>query len=87
MGDEVKPGISTSEHAVTKSGGTWGIVATVLGFLISTGSLVGASLGADTKWGIIAGALVSLAGIMQKTLTDLGYINSRTKIKQAASRE
>lgn len=81
-GPELPAGIETSEKAVAKSSSVWGIVAMILGVLVTTGATIAASLGADTKVGIIVGAVVTVAGIVQKTLTDLGYIGSRTKVKE-----
>ena len=85
MAEDVKPGELTSEFKVAKSSGTWGIVAMVLGFLATIGGTIAVSLGADTELGIVAGAVVAFAGIAQKTLTDLGYINSRTQVKASAA--
>jgi len=82
---KVKSGATTSEHAQAKSGSMWGIIGIVLGILTTTGATVAASMGADSKWGIVAGALISVAGVTQKTLTDLGYIQSRTQVKAASS--
>lgn len=81
-GPELPAGTETSEKAVAKSSSVWGVVAMILGVLVTTGSTVAASFGADTKWGIVAGMIVSIAGVAQKALTDLGYIGSRTKVKQ-----
>jgi len=83
--DAVKPGETTSEYKIARSGALWGTIATVLGTLVSSGSIVADALGADTKWGIIAGAVIALAGLMKNTLSDLGYINSRTVVKKADS--
>ena len=80
---EVTPGKETSEHAVAKSGSTWAIVAMVIGLLTTVGTSVAASFGADTKTGIIVGAVVAGLAIFQKTVTDLGYIKSRTDVKVA----
>lgn len=84
---DVKPGEATTEYAAQKSGSLWGIIATVLGILITIGSVVAAGFGESTTGGIVAGAVVSLAGIIQKSLTDLGYIKSRADVKAAASTE
>lgn len=82
MAEELPAGSDTSEAAVAKSSSVWGVVAMILGVLVTTGATVATSLGADTKWGIVAGLVVSVAGILQKALTDLGYINSRTQVKK-----
>jgi hypothetical protein len=83
---EVKAGATTTENAVAKSSSVWGIVAMVLGVLTSIGATIAASFGANTTAGIIVGAVVAFCGIAQKTLTDLGYISSRTAVKTAASK-
>lgn len=83
---EVKPGATTTEYATKKSASVWGIVAMILGLLTSVGATVGASLGANTSAGIWTGAVVSICGILLKTLTDLGYISSRTAVKTAAGK-
>lgn len=80
-GPELPAGNESSEYAVAKSSSVWGVVGTVLGILITLGGTIATSLGADTKAAIIVGAFVTLAGVAQKTLTDLGYIGSRTKVK------
>jgi hypothetical protein len=82
MADEIPAGTGTSEKAVAASGSTWAIVATILGMVLTLGASVAAAFGVDSKAGIICGAVVALAGIVQKTLTDLGYINSRTQVKK-----
>ena len=83
MSGTVKPGVETSEHAVAKSGSTWAIIALIIGLLTTVGTSVAASFGADTKTGIIVGAVVTGIAIIQKTLTDLGYMKSRTDVKVA----
>jgi hypothetical protein len=82
MAEELTPGKETSEAAAARSGSAWGIVATLLGMVVTLGASVAAGLGADTKIGIIVGGVVAIAGILQKTLTDLGYIGSRTQVKK-----
>jgi len=78
---EVKAGELTSEHRVAKSGSTWGIIAVVLGFIVTSGGVIAENLGHNSNVSLIVGAIVATAGIVQKTLTDLGYINSRTQVK------
>lgn len=87
MPQPVKSGVSTSEYGQAKAGSLWGIIATILGILISVGGTVGEVVGANTKLAIIAGVVVSVAGAVQTTLVQLGYINSRTEVKKAASGE
>jgi len=82
---EVKSGAETSEFAVAKSGSFWGVVSIVLGALVVVGSSIAEIAGADTKLGIIIGAVIGIAGTVQKLLTDRGYIASRTQVKSAAT--
>lgn len=84
--DQPKPGRDTSEHASERESSVWGIVATVLGFLITAGSTIASQLGQDATAGIIAGAVVAAAALAERTLVKLGYINSRTKVKEANER-
>ena len=82
---EVKVGEETSEKRVADNASRWGAIATVLGTVITIGSTVIPALGDGSKIGIIAGAIIALAGIVQKTLVSLGYIKSRADVKAAAS--
>ncbi len=82
---EVTAGVDTSEKKVADGASVWGSVATILGVVLSVGSTLLPSLGDGSKLGIIAGAIIALAGIVQKTLVSLGYIKSRTEVKAAAS--
>jgi hypothetical protein len=77
----VAPGSGTSEFKETKNANIWGVVAMVLGFLTTVGATVAEALGNDTKYAIVAGAVISVAGILQKTLVTLGYVKSRTELK------
>lgn len=82
---EVIPGVDTSEKKIADSANVWGSIAAVLGIVLSVGSTLLPSLGDSSKLGIIAGAVIALAGIIQKTLVSLGYIKSRADVKVAAS--
>jgi len=79
--DEIKAGELTSEHKMAKNGSLWGTLITVMGVLISGLSMVVENLGDNSKWGIIAGCLVAVAGTIKSTLTELGYTKSRTDQK------
>jgi len=79
----VEPGKDTSEYKEAKSASVWGIVAMLLGTLITIGGAVAEALGTDTKSAIIAGAIVATAGVLQKTFVSLGYIKSRSDVKVA----
>lgn len=81
---DVKEGVETSEKKVADSASRWGVIATVIGAVISIGSIAIPALGDGSRIGIIAGAIIALAGIVQKTLVSLGYIKSRTEVKVAA---
>jgi len=85
MPDTVKPGADTSEHKVAKSANLWGSIATILGLILTFGSSLVPILGEGSNVGVIAGAVVTAAGIAQKTLVQLGYIKSRAEVKVAAS--
>ena len=82
---DVTPGVETSEHKVAKSGSLWGSIATILGLVLTFGSSIILVLGEGSNIGVIAGAIVTAAGIAQKTLVQLGYIKSRAEVKVAAS--
>lgn len=82
---DITPGTQTSEHAAMQSSSAWGIVATVLGGLITIGSLALSAFGDNSKWGIVAGAVVTVAGQLQHLLATLGYIQARTDVKVAAA--
>lgn len=78
-------GNATTEYVAAQASGYWGVVATVLGIIITVGSVAADSLGGGSPWGILAGSAVALAGIAQKTLASLGYIKARSDIKIAAA--
>lgn len=87
MGNEIKPGVETSEHAAMKSSGFWGVVLAVLGVVVTVGSQVLASMSPEqqaSKTGVIVGAVVSIAGIILKLTTSTAYIQGRSNVKQAA---
>lgn len=78
MADEGK---DTTEYKVASSAGAWGVVAMLIGAVISIGGSVAQSLGTDSTVGIIIGGIVATAGAFLKTMTGLGYIKSRTDVK------
>lgn len=78
----MKEGKETSEHQVTKIAGYWAIASMVLGLLVTVGGSVMESMGNEGgKYIAALGVAVAIAGKIQKTLTDLGYIKSRTDVK------
>ena len=78
-------GVNTSEYALANSVKFWSILFAVLGMVESIGATVASSLGADTKIGIIVGAVVTVAGVIGKTLASLGYSKARADVKVAAA--
>jgi hypothetical protein len=83
---EPKPGNETSEYVVAKGAGVWGVVAMILGFITASGAEILAAVGVteSSNLGVIAGAIIAVAGIALKALTSLGYIKSRTDVKMIA---
>ena len=77
----ITPGKETSEFAQTNGAALMANVLTILGVIGSFGSGISGALGADTKIGVIVGAVVAIAGILSRTLVTLGYTKSRTDIK------
>ena len=77
-------GMHTTEYERAKSGGTWGIVALVFGLLMTMlAAIIPQVSGTSETAGIVAGMALSGLGVLQKGLTDLGYIKSRTEVKKA----
>lgn len=79
----VTPGRDTTEYAEARAGGTMGLITMILGVAVSLGTILAES-GENTWVGIMAGAFVAIAGIVQTTLIKLGYIQSRGQVKSAA---
>jgi len=79
----VEPGKDTTEYKEAKSASVWGIVAMVLGFLVTVGGSVAEALGTDSEAAIICGAIIAVAGVAEKTLVSLGYIKGRSEVKAA----
>lgn len=77
------PGAETSEYKVAQSVKVWSIVIAILGLVDSVGSSIAAGFGADTKAGIIVGAVIAVAGVISKTLVSLGYSKARADVKVA----
>lgn len=81
-------GTETSEYKVAQQANFWGVIAIILGGVVSFGPQIVESL-----WGkdvtspayVIGGACIACAGIAYKTLVSLGYIKSRTEIKTATT--
>jgi len=81
----LKDGVQTSEYHAFKHTSYWGTVSIVLGALTAILTEVTQMLGSDSKWGIIAGALLAIVGIITKTLVTLGYIKARENVKRSAT--
>ena len=81
MASNIIPGKETSEYAVASSNSVWGIVATILGMIMTFGGAIAEGCGVDTKGAIIAGACVAISGQLLKLFSGLGFIKSRTDIK------
>ncbi len=80
-------GEKTSEYKLTVSASAWGIAFAILGVITTSGSAVAASIGEENaQWGIIAGAIVSVAGILLKALTSLGYNKGRVEAKMKTNK-
>jgi hypothetical protein len=77
-------GRDTSEFQVARSAELWSAVALVFGIVMTAGSAVAESLGADTTAGIVVGAVVSVVAIAQRTLVALGYMSGRASVKASS---
>ena len=79
-----KEGKDTSEYQARKESSWLGTLAMILGIIVASGTAVAAAItDVNPTAGIIAGAVVSVAGIIQKTMFDLGYIKGRSAVKAA----
>ena len=87
MMGEVKSGRDTSEFAVAEKAGFWGSVAMVAGMVVTLGAPMLNSLtevfGADAKVVVYGGIIMTVAGIILKALTSLGYSKARADVKVA----
>ena len=83
MADKIVPGKDTTEYAVAKSAGLWGVIGMILGFISVSGSqiLEAAGVVSDSTVGVIGGSVIAFASLLLKTLSGLGYIKSRTDVK------
>jgi hypothetical protein len=80
----VTPGSETSEHKMAKSAATIAKLMAVLGAIVTFGGSIAEMLGTESKTGIIAGAVVAIAGVLVTMFASLGYTKSRTIVKAAA---
>jgi hypothetical protein len=79
----LKSGEQTSEYKLAQSVKVWAIVFAILGMVESLGASIASGLGADTKAGIVVGAVVAVCGIVTKTFVSLGYSKARADVKSA----
>ena len=93
-GPEIKPGETTSEHAIAQSNSFWGIALAVAGGILAIVPQIIEQLQAveavqNSKYGMLAltimGALVTLSGIVMKQKTGEAYIDGRSRVKAAAA--
>ena len=81
----VAPGSETTEYKEAKETGFIGKLMVVLGMLVTFGGSVAQILGVDSKAGIIAGAVVVIAGALVKMFSGLGYTKARAIVKASAA--
>jgi len=82
---KVTPGVETSEHAVVQKTASVAKLMTILGLIVTFGGSIVQALGVDSKVGIIAGAVVAIAGVLIEMLNGLGYAKSRAIVKASAA--
>lgn len=88
MADPDRPGQETTEYRAARSGSAWGVMAIIIGVIGGVAAaVIEAGGGENSTVGIIAGAVVAIAGIVLKTLSTLGYISSRTQVKVESLRK
>jgi len=78
----VDQGKDTTEYQVASSTAFCGVVATILGLIITAGSSMLEQVGQNTPAGIVVGGIVTVAGLVTKLLVARGYIHSRTEVKK-----
>lgn len=81
---DIKPGLETTEYEKSQQANVWSIIGLTLGALLSLGGMILPGLEEGSTAAIIVGACISVISIIQKALTDLGYIKSRTEVKTTA---
>lgn len=80
----VTRGKDTSEYAETRKAAAISSLIAVLGVITTLGGSIAQALGAETKAGVLCGAVVTIAGVIARTLVTLGYVKSRTDVKAGA---
>ena len=76
-----KEGKETTEFKKSKSATIFAYVGIVLGGLIAFGPKLLGIVEEGSTTGVIGGCIIAVSATIQKCLTDLGYIKSRTDVK------
>jgi len=97
---KVKPGELTSEYKQAQESSFWAKMTVVVGLVINLGGVVAQTLQqfqaakpevAESKTFLITmlvvGTVITVAGGIQKALTDAAYISGRSLVKAAAARD
>lgn len=95
-GPILKPGVETSEYAVSRTGSTFGIIVSICGAILavipeilSTANEIPAV--ANSRYGKlivqILGAVMTIAGVIVKMSNDHAWIEGRNLVKAAAARD
>jgi len=82
--DSIKPGIETSEHKQTAWAGYLSIAAMICGMITVYLPQLIETLPGDSQAMTIAGVILTVAGLVGKVLTAMGYNAGRVRIKEAA---
>ena len=82
----ITPGAQTSEFRVAQQANLWGIINTVLGFIVIIGPQLVTipAVANNAKWLSAIGGLVTLASIISRALVQQGFIQGRNDLKLAA---
>ena len=83
--ENVKSGKETTEYKTTVAGIVVSVIQSICGMVLAVAPSISDSVGADTKYGLIAGAAVAIAGGIQTMMLALGYTKGRAETKAAAS--
>jgi anaerobic C4-dicarboxylate transporter len=97
---KIKPGELTSEYKQAQESSFWAKLMVILGLIINLGGVITQSLqqvqasnpdvGNNKTFMIImlvVGTVITIAGGIQKALTDAAYISGRSLVKAAAARD
>jgi uncharacterized membrane protein YebE (DUF533 family) len=97
---KIKPGGLTSEFTKAQENSFWAKLMVILGLIINLGGVATQALQqvqaakpevAENKTFLIAmlvvGAMITIAGGIQKAMTDSAYISGRSLVKAAAARD